>query len=309
MELHKWLQGLRKSSDDDDAEQDVEQVAESEGDSEPGLVRPTPRKEPLDSAPQTKVPVVEPVAKEAPRNPAAPLGGGEGVSAPRVVRRDKYGVEYEEDEPSEPQLFNERPAEPARSEPPVPEPRPVVEAAQAPAPPPAVDPLPPEPEADLVPEPQPEPEPEPEAEPETEATLEEDPLEAQLLALERQKEELLRLKQEREEQLRRKREEEEAARRAQTTLPLAGLPAEVEAPVQPDYEKMLAERDRLIQRLADPVLTLKEAADLLGVCTATVRRYTNKGVLPHFRTAGAQRRFRLSQVLKFMREHGLSLED
>ena len=301
MELHKWLQGLRKSSDDDDAEQDVEQVTESEDDSESGLVRPALRKELLDSDPQAKAPGVEPVAKEAPRAPAPPLGGGEGVSAPRVVRRDKYGVEYEEDEPSEPQLFTERPTEPARSEPPVTEPRPVVEAAQAPATTPAVDTLPSESEADLVPE--------PEAEPETEVTLEEDPLEAQLLALERQKEELLRLKQEREEQLRRKREEEEAARRAQTTLPLAGLPAEVEAPVQPDYEKMLAERDRLIQRLADPVLTLKEAADLLGVCTATVRRYTNKGVLPHFRTAGAQRRFRLSQVLKFMREHGLSLED
>lgn len=301
MELHKWLQSLRKSSDNDDAEQDVEQVAESGGDSQSGLVSPAPPKEPLYSEPQAKAPVVEPAAKDAPHAPISPLGGGEGVSAPRVVRRDKYGVEYEEEGPSAPQIFTERPAEPARSRPPVPETRPLVEAAQAPAEQPVVAPLPPEPEADLVPEPEPEPEPE--------TTIEEDPLEAQLLALERQKEELLRLKQEREEQLRRKREEEEAARRAQTTLPLAGLPVEVEPPVQPDYEKMLADRDRLIQRLADPVLTLKEAADLLGVCTATVRRYTNKGVLPHFRTAGAQRRFRLSQVLKFMREHGLSLED
>ncbi len=61
-------------------------------------------------------------------------------------------------------------------------------------------------------------------------------------------------------------------------------------------------REQLIQRLLDPTLTLQETATLLGVCTTTVRRYTNRGVLRCFRTPGNQRRFRLSDVLDFM-EH------
>lgn len=59
-------------------------------------------------------------------------------------------------------------------------------------------------------------------------------------------------------------------------------------------------RDNLIQRLLDPVLSISEAATLLGVCSTSVRRYTNRGVLKCFRTPGNQRRFRLSDVLDFM---------
>jgi len=60
-------------------------------------------------------------------------------------------------------------------------------------------------------------------------------------------------------------------------------------------------REDLIQRLLDPQLSLREVALLLNVCPTTVRRYTNRGVLNHFRTPGNQRRFRLSDVLDFMR--------
>jgi len=59
-------------------------------------------------------------------------------------------------------------------------------------------------------------------------------------------------------------------------------------------------REQLIQRLADPTLTLEETARLLDVCTATVRRYANRGQLPHHRTVGQQRRFRLSDVVLFL---------
>lgn len=59
-------------------------------------------------------------------------------------------------------------------------------------------------------------------------------------------------------------------------------------------------REELIQRLADPQLTLREVALLLNVCPTTVRRYTNRGVLNHFRTPGNQRRFHLSDVLDFI---------
>lgn len=58
-------------------------------------------------------------------------------------------------------------------------------------------------------------------------------------------------------------------------------------------------RQQLLQRLLDPTLTLEDTARVLGVCPATVRRYTNRGVLPHHRTVGQQRRFRLSDVLAF----------
>ncbi len=59
-------------------------------------------------------------------------------------------------------------------------------------------------------------------------------------------------------------------------------------------------RELLLQRLLDPTLTLQEAATLLGVCTTTIRRYTDRGLLRCFRTPGNQRRFHLSDVLDFM---------
>jgi len=59
-------------------------------------------------------------------------------------------------------------------------------------------------------------------------------------------------------------------------------------------------REELLARLLDPVLTLEETARILQVCPTTVRRYTNKGLLPHERSAGNQRRFRWSQVYAFM---------
>jgi excisionase family DNA binding protein len=63
-------------------------------------------------------------------------------------------------------------------------------------------------------------------------------------------------------------------------------------------------RQDLIKRLMDPELTLEETSRLLGVCPATVRRYTNRHWLTHHRTAGGQRRFRLSDIVKFVEAHG-----
>lgn len=63
-------------------------------------------------------------------------------------------------------------------------------------------------------------------------------------------------------------------------------------------------RNELIQRLLDPQLTLEETSRLLGVCPATVRRYTNRRWLEHHRTKGGQRRFRLSDVVRFVDAHG-----
>ena len=63
-------------------------------------------------------------------------------------------------------------------------------------------------------------------------------------------------------------------------------------------------RQELIKRLLDPEVSLEETSRLLGVCPATVRRYTNRGWLKHHRTVGGQRRFRLSNIAEFVNEHG-----
>ncbi len=63
-------------------------------------------------------------------------------------------------------------------------------------------------------------------------------------------------------------------------------------------------REDLVKRLLDPQLSLEETSRLLGVCPATVRRYTNRGWLNHHRTVGGQRRFRLSDVVRFVEAHG-----
>ncbi|MBL8086834.1 MAG: helix-turn-helix domain-containing protein [Chthonomonas sp.] len=68
-------------------------------------------------------------------------------------------------------------------------------------------------------------------------------------------------------------------------------------------------REELIRRLLDPELTLEEVSRLLGVCPATVRRYTNRNWLSHHRTKGGQRRFRLSGVVKFVETHGRHPEE
>jgi excisionase family DNA binding protein len=65
--------------------------------------------------------------------------------------------------------------------------------------------------------------------------------------------------------------------------------------------KSKIEREELIEKLLDPVISLEEAATLIGVCKTTVRRYTNKGELECLRTPGSQRRFKLSQVLEFVK--------
>ena len=80
------------------------------------------------------------------------------------------------------------------------------------------------------------------------------------------------------------------------------LPLEVEEekPTRRGNQPARESREKLIERLLDPVLSIEEASTLLGVCATSVRRYTNRGVLKCFRTPGNQRRFRLSDVLDFM---------
>jgi len=75
---------------------------------------------------------------------------------------------------------------------------------------------------------------------------------------------------------------------------------------QGSYEEFKETREELLQRLLDPEVSLEDAARILNVCPTTVRRYTNRGLLKHFRTPGNQRRFRLSDVLAFLEVRGES---
>ena len=75
---------------------------------------------------------------------------------------------------------------------------------------------------------------------------------------------------------------------------------------QSSYKSFKESREELIRRLLDPVLTLEDTARILNVCPTTVRRYTNRGLLKHFRTGGNQRRFRLSDVLAFLESRSSS---
>jgi excisionase family DNA binding protein len=71
--------------------------------------------------------------------------------------------------------------------------------------------------------------------------------------------------------------------------------------IQSAYKRPLKEsRIEFLEKILDPTLSLEDVARLLNVCPTTVRRYTNKGLLEHQRTAGDQRRFKLSDVLSFM---------
>lgn len=73
-------------------------------------------------------------------------------------------------------------------------------------------------------------------------------------------------------------------------------------PKQPAPETGKGEetREEILERLVNPTLTLEEVAKIVGVCKATIRRYTAQGVLPHYRTPGNQRRFKLNDVLQFL---------
>jgi excisionase family DNA binding protein len=84
--------------------------------------------------------------------------------------------------------------------------------------------------------------------------------------------------------------------------------AHLSADLLPDAAPQSSERRQLIERLLNPLLSLEDTARLLGVCTATVRRYANKGALAHQRTIGQQRRFLLSDVLALLESRKSSPE-
>lgn len=94
------------------------------------------------------------------------------------------------------------------------------------------------------------------------------------------------------------------------------LPKQVLIPETPEseiaqnsYKGFRETREELLDRLLDPQISLEDAARILNVCPTTVRRYTNKGLLKHYRTPGNQRRFRLSDVLAFLEIQAEALDE
>lgn len=65
-----------------------------------------------------------------------------------------------------------------------------------------------------------------------------------------------------------------------------------------------ADREELIARLQDPILTIDEAALLLNTDQKTIRRYSNSGALEHVKAYGGQRKYRLSQLISLARTSG-----
>lgn len=109
-------------------------------------------------------------------------------------------------------------------------------------------------------------------------------------------------------------------RHVQTLLALERREEEREV-AQSSYKRPFQEkRAELIARILDPVLSLEDTARLLNVCPTTVRRYTNKGILTHYRKEPErpsantteretrQRRFRLSDILTFLETQQAALE-
>ncbi len=82
-----------------------------------------------------------------------------------------------------------------------------------------------------------------------------------------------------------------------TTAPEGG-----EQPVKRRQRVRPETRAQMLERLMNPLISLHEASVLLKVCPATVRRYTDSGLLPHARTPGGQRRFYLRDVLALYRQ-------
>ncbi len=73
-------------------------------------------------------------------------------------------------------------------------------------------------------------------------------------------------------------------------------------PSSPGRPRLERNRRQVLHRLLDPEVTLHEAALLLSVSKSTLRRYTDSGRLPSFRSPGGQRRFHLSELLAFVEE-------
>lgn len=85
--------------------------------------------------------------------------------------------------------------------------------------------------------------------------------------------------------------------------PVATVPAASPVASEGRRQRVRKEtRAQLLDRLTNPLISLHEASILLRVCPATVRRYSNAGLLSHVRTAGGQRRFYLKDVLTLSRQ-------
>ena len=96
--------------------------------------------------------------------------------------------------------------------------------------------------------------------------------------------------------------------RSATRARLAASAGEAKSEVQPRAARQTRQRQppesraEILERLSNPLVSLHEAGVLLRVCSATVRRLSNQGELPHHRTEGGQRRFRLRDVLRVLEE-------
>lgn len=84
---------------------------------------------------------------------------------------------------------------------------------------------------------------------------------------------------------------------AALSSPARRVPARAAKPRRQRQRLTQETRAQVLERLINPIISLHEASILLEVCPATVRRYSDSGLLPHVRTPGRQRRYRFRDVL------------
>jgi excisionase family DNA binding protein len=74
--------------------------------------------------------------------------------------------------------------------------------------------------------------------------------------------------------------------------------------MESDYREDL--KNTLLEKELNRMLTITEAADLLGVSCASLRRYSNEGKIKAYRVgSGKHRRFRKRDVLEYLEENSV----
>lgn len=64
-------------------------------------------------------------------------------------------------------------------------------------------------------------------------------------------------------------------------------------------QERMKRREEIIKRLTDPLISIDEAALILNVTKAALKRYTERNLIPYLRTAFGEIRFKFSDILKF----------
>ncbi len=69
----------------------------------------------------------------------------------------------------------------------------------------------------------------------------------------------------------------------------------------------ITSKSHILRIMAQTTIPTREVASMLGVTETTVKRWADDGILPCVRTPGGHRKFRLTDIVRFAEEHGLTV--